>query len=302
MATTSFYDEISRNKRNSILLTGFVFLVLAALIYSFSLFIDDQVISTLFLAFAFVLASAHIFVSYNYGDKIVLKSVGAVEANRNDVKDVYFVNTVEGLAIAAGLPAPKAYVIDSGELNAFATGKDPKHASIAVTRGLMKVLKREELEGVVAHEMSHIKNYDIRFATLIAVLVGLVAILSHMFLRFGRYGLGGRSRGKGGGIVVLIIVFGFVLAIISPLVTRMVQASISRKREFMADAGGAKLTRYPEGLAGALEKISKTNKGTLKVSEAVSHLFFADPVRSHLDGLFATHPPIEKRIEVLRSM
>jgi len=159
-------------------------------------------------------------------------------------------------------------------------------------------LKRDELEGVIGHELSHIKNYDIRFATLVAVMVGLIAIISHMFLRSFRYG-GFKSRKNNTGLLILV---GLLLALISPIIVRLVQLSISRKREFLADASSVQLTRYPEGLASALEKIAKINKGKLKVSEAVSHLFFVDPVRTALDNLYATHPPIEKRIEVLRNM
>jgi heat shock protein HtpX len=195
--------------------------------------------------------------------------------------------------------------MDSDELNAFATGKDPEHASIAVTTGLMRNLNRQELEGVVAHEMSHIRNRDVEFMTLIAVLVGLAAILSHIILRGLWYGGArqrGKDRGKGGGIEVIILLVGVVLAIIAPIVTRLVQFAVSRRREFLADASGAELTRYPEGLASALEKIGRLNKGNMNVSEAVSHIFIADPVHSALDSLYATHPPIEERIKRLRAM
>jgi heat shock protein HtpX len=210
---------------------------------------------------------------------------------------------VEGLSIAAGIPKPKVYVVPSDEVNAFATGKDPENASVAVTTGLMRTLDRQELEGVVAHEISHIRNRDIQFMTLVAVLVGLVGILSHMILRSywwgGRRGRRDRDRGN---IGLIIVAVGFVLAIFAPIVTRLVQLAVSRRREYMADASGAELTRYPDGLADALEKISKHNRGDMKVSEAVSHLFIADPNRSALDALYATHPPIEERIKRLREM
>jgi heat shock protein HtpX len=185
-------------------------------------------------------------------------------------------------------------------MNAFATGKNPQHASIAVTTGLLENLKRDELEGVIGHEMSHIRNYDIRFATYIAVLVGLVAILSDLLMRSFWYG-GRRNRDEEKGFGLLIIV-GLILAIFAPIIVRLVQFAVSRRREFLADASSAELTRYPEGLASALEKIMKVNEGKMKVSEAVSHLFFVDPKRSALDSLYATHPSIKERIKILRSM
>jgi heat shock protein HtpX len=202
------------------------------------------------------------------------------------------------MSIAAGIPPPKVYVIDNKEINAFACGKDPKHASIAVTTGALENLNRTELEGVVGHEMSHIANYDIRLMTLIAVLVGLVAILSYMLLRSYRFA-GRDERGKGAG---LLIVVGFLLAIFAPIASRLVQAMISRKREYAADAGGAQLTRYPEGLASALEKIKNINQGNMKVSESISHLFISDPSHTSLDEIFATHPPLTERIKILRAM
>jgi len=208
------------------------------------------------------------------------------------------------LSLAAGIPAPEIYVIESDELNAFATGRDPENASVTVTTGLLKNLKRDEIAGVIGHELSHIRNYDIRFATLVAVMVGLVAILSHLFLRSFRWGVRGRrrskSRGRDGGGVLLV--FGFILAIFAPVIVRIVQFAVSRKRELFADASSVELTRYPEGLASALEKIMKTNEGKMNVSEAVSHLFFVDPNKSALDAVYATHPPVEQRIKILRSM
>jgi len=215
-------------------------------------------------------------------------------------KYAHLVNSVEGLSIAAGIPKPKIYVIDDDDINAFATGKDPKHASIAVTRGALENLDRNELEGVIGHELSHVRNYDIRFAMLVAVLVGLIAIVSNLLVRSWIWGgRGNRNDRDNMGILILV---GIALAVISPIIVRLVQLAISRRREYMADASGAQLTRYPDGLADALEKIKKYNEGKMKVSEAVSHLFISDPNKSPLDELFATHPPIEKRIEILRAM
>lgn len=298
MGKVSFYDQIAKNKRNSILLSILIFSFLVALIYVISLIFAPEV-SIIFLVFAFVFIAVYIYGSYNYGDRVVLSATKAKPVAEDDRRYVHLNNVVDGLSIAAGIPRPKVYVIESDDINAFATGKDPQHASIAVTTGLLKNLKRDEIEGVIGHELSHIKNYDIRFATLIAVLVGLVAIISYMFLRSWRFG-GRRGRDDKG--VGLIIVIGFILAIVAPIIVRLVQLAISRRREFLADASSAKLTRYPDGLANALEKIKNINKGKMNISEAVSHLFISDPNRSRLDQLYATHPPIEERIKVLRAM
>lgn len=300
MQRRSFHDEQSRNKRDSILLAVVVSIVLFALIVSISyMWAPDAVYVMVPIALIFVFI--YTWSSYQYGDRVVLSSTGAVPAEGPQY--IYLNDTVEGLSIAAGIPKPKVYVVPSDEINAFATGKDPENASVAVTTGLMRTLDRQELEGVVAHEISHIRNRDIQFMTLVAVLVGLVGILSHMILRSYWYGgrRGRRDRDRGN-IGLIIVAVGFVLAIFAPIVTRLVQLAVSRRREYMADASGAELTRYPDGLADALEKISKHNRGDMKVSEAVSHLFIADPNRSALDALYATHPPIEERIKRLREM
>jgi len=293
MEKISFFDQIARNKRNSILLSIFIIALVVALVYTIAYLLLPG-FAIFFLVFAAAIMVAHAYTSYNYGDRIVLKATSAKPAD--PIEHVYLINTVEGLSIAAGIPPPKVYVVDDDEINAFACGKDPKHASIAVTTGALKNLNRTELEGVVGHEISHIANYDIRFMTLVAVLVGLVAILSYMLLRSYRVTKG--EKGKAG----LLIFAGFLLAIFAPIVSRLVQAMISRRREFSADAGSAQLTRYPEGLASALEKILKINRGKMKVSESISHLFISDPNRSPLDELFATHPPLEKRIKILKAM
>jgi heat shock protein HtpX len=296
----SFHDEQSRNKRDSILLAMIVSVVLFALIVSISyIWAPDAVYVMVPIALLFVFI--YTWSSYQYGDRVVLSSTGAVPAEGPQY--TYLNDTVEGLAIAAGIPKPAVYVVPSDEINAFATGKDPEHASVAVTTGLLKALNRQEMEGVVAHEMSHIRNRDVQFMTLVAVLVGLAGILSHMILRSYWWGGGRGKRDRDRGNLGLIIVaVGFVLAIFAPILTRLVQLAVSRRREYLADASGAELTRYPDGLADALEKIMKHNRGDMKVSEAVSHLFIADPNRSALDALYATHPPIEERIKRLREM
>jgi len=307
MGSRSLYDEISRNKRSSILLASLLSIIIVALLFSFSyLFAPEYLYIVLPLSLVFVVGYSYS--SWMYGDRVVLSATGAVPAEGRE--HIYLRDTVEGLSLAAGVPTPKVYVVPSDEINAFATGRDPEHASVAVTRGLLNALDRQELEGVLAHELSHIRNRDVTFMTLVAVLVGLAAILSHIILRTYRFRSvrggrrGGRGRGDGDrrGVEIAILAVGFFLAIFAPLLTRIVQFAVSRKREYLADASGAELTRYPEGLASALEKIKGHNKGNMDVSEAVSHLFIADPNRSALDLLYATHPPLEERIKRLRAM
>lgn len=296
MKKISFYDQIAKNNRNSILLSIFVIAIVALLVYVIA-YILAPGFAIFFLIFAAVVMIVDAFASFNYGDRLVLRATQAKPAD--PVEHVYLINTVEGLSIAAGIPPPKVYVVEDDEINAFAVGKDPKHASIAVTTGALKNLNRTELEGVVGHELTHVADYDVRFMTLVAVLVGLVAILSWMLIRSYMVGGGKGERGKMGWLIVV----GFILAIIAPLVSRIVQAMVSRRRELSADAGSAKLTRYPEGLASALEKIKQVNEGKkMKVSESLSHLFISDPNKSPLDDIFATHPPLEQRIKLLRSM
>jgi len=298
MKKTSFYDEIASNKRNSVLLGILIFSFLIGLVYIISQILAPE-LSLVFLIFAGIFMLIYTYGSYMYGDKVVLAATKAKLIKEDDRKYTHLINAVDGLSIAGGIPKPKIYVIESDEINAFATGRDPQHSSVAVTTGLLKNLKRNEIEGVIGHELSHIRNYDIRFATFVAVLVGLIAILSDMFRRTLWYGGGKRGeRDKGG----LLLIIGIILAIFAPIIVRLVQLAISRKREYLADASSVQLTRYPDGLASALEKIKKINEGKMKVSEAVSHLFFTDPNKSGLDSLYATHPPLEKRIKILRSM
>jgi heat shock protein HtpX len=300
MERRSFHDEQSRNKRDSILLAIVVSVVLFALIVSIS-YIWDPSSVYIMVPVGVIITFIYTWSSYQYGDRVVLSSTNAQPAEGS--RYIYLNDTVEGLAIAAGVPKPDVYVMPSRELNAYATGKDPEHASIAVTQGLLDTLDRQELEGVIAHEMSHIKNRDVQFMTLVAVLVGLAGILSHMILR--SYWWGGRSRrdrDKGGNLGLILVAVGFLLAIFAPILTRLVQMAVSRRREFLADASGAELTRYPDGLADALEKLAQHNTGNMKVSESVSHLFISDPNRSALDAIYSTHPPIEERIKRLRAM
>ena len=301
MGRISFYDEIARNKRSSLLLVVVVSAIVLALVFTFFyIFAPEYLVVA--LPISILLISLNTYGSYRYGDSVVLAATKAKPAEGRQYQ--YLRDTVEGLSIAAGIPPPKVYVVDSEEMNAFATGRDPEHASVAVTTGLLGELDRLELEGVLAHEISHIRNRDILFMTLVAVLVGLAAILSHVILRSFRYGAirRGRRERRGGGLAFVILAVGFILAIFAPILTRIVQFAVSRRREYLADASSVDLTRYSEGLASALGKIMKRNRGKMDVSEAVSHLFFVDPNRSPLDSLYATHPPIEERIRRLRAM
>ena len=301
MQHLSFQDEIAKNKRNSILLVISVSAVLFALFYILAYILSPSSMFVI-IPLSFVFIIIYIYSTYEYGDRVVLSATHAKPAEGRDYQ--YLIDTVEGLSIASGIPPPKIYVMESPEINAFATGKDPAHASLAVTTGTLSRLSRQELEGVLAHEISHIKNRDILMMTLVAVVVGLAAILSYIILRSFMYGgvSGGQRDRRRGGIDIVIILVGLILAVIAPFVVRIIQFAISRRREYLADASGADITRYPEGLASALEKILNTNKSNMDVSEAVSHLFFADPRRTSLDSLFDTHPPLEKRIERLRAM
>lgn len=243
---------------------------------------------------------------FYYSDQIVLASTHARPADKQEFP--HYINSVEGLAIAAGIPVPQAYVIDDPAPNAFATGRDPEHAIICVTTGLLNMMDRVELEGVIAHEMSHIKNFDIRFMMLVAVLVGSIAMLADWFWWSGYFGGGSRRDDEDSGNGQLQIIFyaiGMLLAILAPISAALVQAAISRRREYLADASGALLTRYPDGLASALEKIENDENALQNANKATAHLFISNPLKEHggtLNSLFDTHPPIEDRIERLREM
>jgi heat shock protein HtpX len=228
----------------------------------------------------------------------------AKEVTKKD--EPYLYHTIEGLALAAGIPTPKAYIIEDPAPNAFATGRNPENSAIAVTRGLLQKLNRQELEGVIAHEMAHIKNYDIRAMMISSVMVGVIMLLSHFLLRsFLFSGGGNRDSGRGGGAQLIFILIGIALAILSPFIGKLIQLSIGRKREYAADAGGAVLTRYPEGLASALEKISKDTNELKSSNNAMAHLYISNPSKkkiSFMSRIMSTHPPTEERIKRLRAM
>jgi heat shock protein HtpX len=247
------------------------------------------------------------FVSYYWGDRIVLTMSGARPADRS--RDFDFYTVAENLAIAAGMPKPKLYVIDDTAMNAFATGRDPEHAVVCATSGLLERLERREIEGVIAHELSHIQNYDTRLMAIVAVLVGTVAFLADWFMRSLWWGGGRRSRNNEdrGQLGSILMIIGILLAIISPLIATIIQLAISRKREYLADASGAYLTRYPEGLARALEKLSRDREVLEAATNATAHLYITNPFKNKdygawFAGLFDTHPPIAERIKILRSM
>lgn len=292
MKRIDFRDQIARNKRKSFFLIILVVVVLVALAYAISMaFAPEYFFVIMIIAIIFSI-SYTVFSFYN-SHKIAILSVGAKEAKRADYPDYY--RLVESLTIASSLPMPKLYIMKSNQINAFASGRDPKHAVICVTNGALEKLDRRELEGVLAHELGHVANYDIRFITLVSVMVGMVAIISEIFLRSLWFG-GGRGGDNKNGAIFMII--GIALAIIAPIIVLLVQASISRKREFSADATAVKFTRNPQGLIGALTKIGNDNNPEKKIPKSVANLFFSNPFRN----ASSTHPPLNKRIEVLKSM
>lgn len=238
--------------------------------------------------------------SYYKGDKLALAVSGAKPIQKTD--NPYLYRMVENLCIAGGLPMPKLHLIKDSTINAFATGRDPKHSSIAVTQGAIDKLENEELEGVLAHELSHVKNYDIRIMTIVIVLVGMVILVSDFMIRMQIFGRGhGRSRNSH----PIMLAIGLLLMILAPLFAQIIKLAVSRKREYLADASGALLTRYPEGLANALEKIAHQRKPLRRANEATAHLYISNPfgsTRKTLNRLFSTHPPIQDRIKVLRNM
>lgn len=297
MAT--IYTHKDKNIRKTWVLMFTFFLVIVGVAWSFSYILESPII----LWVAVLISVLMNIGAYWYSDKLVLKMSGAVPVSRDSHRDLW--NIVENLSITAGLPMPKLYIIEEPAPNAFATGRDPEHAVVAVTTGLLSMLERSELEGVIAHELSHIGNRDMLVMTVVVVLLGFITLLSDFFLRMSLYG-GNRSRENDGRLQLILIIAGFVLAILSPIIAKLIQLAISRKREFLADASGALLTRYPEGLARALEKISGYGKPMRRANHATAHLFIANPFGGSkrgkfLNTLFLTHPPTEERVKALRA-
>ncbi len=299
------YEQIASNKRKSILLV-FFFL---ALIFLLAWLFDQMVgMGTEGLIAAGVIAVAMTIGSYYASDKVVLAMSKARPVTKEEYPYLY--NVVEGLSIAAGLPTPRCYVIDDTAPNAFATGRNPQNSVIVVTTGLLEKMNRVELEGVIAHEMSHIKNYDVRLQTLVVVMVGIVALLSDWMRRTFWWG-GGRGRkssrdkSAGGGGAAIILTIALIMAILSPLIAQLIRFAVSRKREFLADASGAMLTRYPPGLASALRKISADREPLEVANKATAHLYIVNPLKDiagPVNKLFSTHPPVEERIAALEKM
>lgn len=294
------YAQISSNVWKSVLLVIVFMAVLIGLGYLFSEVTGFPYI----LPVAVVIAVAGSIGSYYYSDRIVLGMSQARPANREE--HAFIMNSVEGLALAAGIPVPRIYVIDDTAPNAFATGRDPQHAVICVTTGLMQKLDRIELEAVIGHEMAHIKDYDIRFMALVAILAGTIVLISDWLLRSMWWG-GGRDRDddREGGSNPILMLVAIAAAILAPIIATLIQLSISRKREYLADAQGALLTRYPDGLASALAKIAADPEPLEAANKATAHLYIYNPLREHggfLNSLFSTHPPIEDRIRRLKAM
>jgi heat shock protein HtpX len=287
-----FRDQISRNKWKSFFLMLVIFIVIVVLGYVITMATDPGYFFIIMII-AVIFSILYIWASYYNSHKIAIASVGAKKASREKYPDYH--NLVEGLTLASGLPKPQLYIMPSQNINAFASGRDPQHAVVCVTEGALNKLDRRELEGVLAHELGHIGSYDIRYMTLVAIMVGMIAIISQIFLR-SLWFRGGGGRGKGNAIFLLIAIG---LAILAPIVVWLVQMSISRKREFGADASAVKFTRYPKGLIGALKKIKTENvPEEKKISKAIAPLFISNPFK----GIGRTHPPLDKRISVLEKM
>ena len=307
MADT-FYNQISANKRNSFLLTLVIVILFALLGFSIGYAIGGDVVSALVvMGITLAVGAALGAGSYYKGDSLVLAVSGAKEVDATSAPQL--MNVIQELSIAANVPMPKVYVIDDTAPNAFATGRDPEHASVAITTGLLEKLDREELQGVMAHELSHVRNFDIRFALIVGVLVGSIALLADFFLRFTFWGGARQSRsnrdGGSGGLQAILFVVAIVLAILAPIVSRFVQLAINRQREYLADASSVGLTRNPYGLERALAKISADTEVLEVANRATQHMYFTNPIKKfeeRASGLFSTHPATVDRINRLREL
>ncbi|MFA5009656.1 MAG: M48 family metallopeptidase [Patescibacteria group bacterium] len=293
------YKAISANRFRTILLMAIFFAVIVGIGWILANVYDDPAM----LGIAVVISVAMNWISYFRSDKIALTTAKARPVDVRDLTEHKIQNLVENLSITAGVPAPQVYIIDDPSMNAFATGRNPAHASIALTRGLIETLDKTEIEGVIAHELSHVKNYDILLATVVVTLVGTITLLADWFTR-SRWIASSNDNDNGGTNILAAV--GLVLIVLSPIFVTLLQLAVSRKRELLADASGAMLTRYPEGLARALEKISAKPQTLKSANRATAHLFivspFASKVRASIANLWSTHPPIEQRIKLLRGM
>lgn len=297
----NIYSEITSNKRKTWLIMGLFIAFITTLLFIYG---KASGYGYSYAGIGLIISGIMAFSSYYYSDRMVLGMSGAKQIQKKDNPQLY--RTVENLCIGAGVPLPKIYIIEDTAPNAFATGRDPKHAVICVTTGILGKLNKIELEGVIAHELSHIKNYDIRLMGIVAILVGLIALLADFFTRSLWYG-GNRRRDDNNNSQGIFLLIGIILAVLSPIIATLIQLAVSRKREFLADASGALLTRYPEGLASALEKISKDKEPLEAANNATAHLYIANPFKGKIEGswfanLFNTHPPVAERIKILRSM
>ncbi len=293
------YSQITDNKRKTWILIFFFVVLILALGWAFGAWQGDPYMG---IILATIVATIMTLFGYYRGDTLALMTSGAKKVNKQEFPEL--VRLVENLCIADGIPTPTIYLITDDSPNAFATGRDPNHASVAVTTGLLKIMNKQELEGVLSHEISHIKNYDIRVMTIVVVLVGVILLISDITLRsmFGR----GKNRdndSQGAGILLII---GLILALLSPLFAQLIKLAISRSREYLADASGAMLTRYPDGLANALEKIAQIDQPLKRANHATAHLYLANPFDPHVtkkfEQMFSTHPPILDRVAKLRQM
>ncbi len=297
------YDRVDANRRNTVLLLLVFVALLATASIAMGILLGLPYPYAPLLIIPFLIVAM---VSYYSSSRVALAISQAREVSKDDEPELF--RTVENLCIGAGLPMPKVYVIEDGSPNAFATGRDPEHAAIVVTRGLIKKLDKLELEAVIAHELSHVGNYDIRVMTIVVVLVGLSALMADFALRLTFYGAGRRSsnRGRGGGsAVVIIYAIALIAIILTPIAAQLIRFAVSRQREFLADASGALLCRNPDALARALEKIAADPDPLEVANKATAHLYINNPLREHkslLNGMFATHPPIKERIKLLRAM
>lgn len=297
----NIHSQISANKTKTWLIIVLFILFVTTVIFIYG---KASGYGLSYIGIGLIISGIIGFSSYYYSDKMILGMSGAKKIKKSDNPQLFRI--VENLCIGAGMPMPGIYIIEDSAINAFATGRDPKHAVVCVTTGILDRLDKVELEGVIAHELSHVRNYDIRLMAIVVILVGLVALLADFFMR--NLWLGGNRRDRGSGNAQSIFLFiGIILAVLSPIIATLIQLAVSRKREFLADASGALLTRYPEGLASALEKIAKDKEPLEAANNATAHLYIANPFKGKIEGswfanLFNTHPPIEERIKILRSM